>query len=415
MPVRNSLLAAIVALGACLGSSTAWGQAGPATPGPQYQGAPFGNLGPFAAAAGGTMTSVSVGPGPCLTASPNPILVVGTITLQVPLSVPCGGTGDTTLTVHSVLLGEGVSPVAFAAPGTAGFILTSNGASADPSFQAVPAGGSVTSVSATTTPCLTTSPAPITTAGTVILQNPLSVGCGGTGDSTLTAHNVLLGESTSPVAFAAPSTSGFVLTSNGGSADPTFQAVPAGGTVTSVAETVPVEFTISGSPITTAGTLAIGKATETANTVWAGPTSGGAAQPTFRAEVCADLPAGGCPYDIAYIWNGVPPSYTNCTTPTDACAAVAIPRAVSCPVNLTASVGVAQEASTGTAVVNINQIHSGSATLRGTITFTSSATGVFASAGGLTIAAGDLVQLAFPTTADATLGDISVTLACSRT
>lgn len=65
-----------------------------------------------------------------------------------------------------------------------------------------------------------------------------------------------------------------------------------GGTVTSVAETVPAEFTITGSPITTAGTLAIGKATETANTVWAGPTSGGAAQPAFRTLVVADLP--GC-------------------------------------------------------------------------------------------------------------------------
>lgn len=65
-----------------------------------------------------------------------------------------------------------------------------------------------------------------------------------------------------------------------------------GGTVTSVAQTVPVEFAIAGSPITVSGTLAITKATQNANKVWAGPSSGGDAQPTFRALVSADLPAG---------------------------------------------------------------------------------------------------------------------------
>jgi hypothetical protein len=66
----------------------------------------------------------------------------------------------------------------------------------------------------------------------------------------------------------------------------------AGGSVTSVAITVPVEFTVSGSPITTAGTIAIAKATESANQVYAGPTSGPAAAPAFRALVSADLPGG---------------------------------------------------------------------------------------------------------------------------
>lgn len=61
------------------------------------------------------------------------------------------------------------------------------------------------------------------------------------------------------------------------------------GSVTSVGITLPAEFSVAGSPVTTTGTLAITKATETANTVWAGPTSGGAAQPAFRALVAADL------------------------------------------------------------------------------------------------------------------------------
>lgn len=67
-------------------------------------------------------------------------------------------------------------------------------------------------------------------------------------------------------------------------------AVSATGTVTSVAVTVPSFLSASGSPVTTSGTIAITLATETANTVFAGPTSGGAATPTFRALVAADIP-----------------------------------------------------------------------------------------------------------------------------
>lgn len=54
---------------------------------------------------------------------------------------------------------------------------------------------------------------------------------------------------------------------------------------------MPSFLSVSGSPITTSGTFAITLATETANTVFAGPTSGGAATPTFRALVSADIPS----------------------------------------------------------------------------------------------------------------------------
>ncbi len=76
--------------------------------------------------------------------------------------------------------------------------------------------------------------------------------------------------------------------------------------VTSVALTMPVEFAVSGSPVTGDGTFAVTKATETANTVWAGPTTGAAAQPTFRALVAADIPSGasGQPTDILVISPG---------------------------------------------------------------------------------------------------------------
>ncbi len=63
------------------------------------------------------------------------------------------------------------------------------------------------------------------------------------------------------------------------------------GSVTSVDMTVPSSIlSVSGNPITSSGTLAVTLATQTANFVWAGPTTGSAATPTFRALVAADLP-----------------------------------------------------------------------------------------------------------------------------
>ena len=62
-----------------------------------------------------------------------------------------------------------------------------------------------------------------------------------------------------------------------------------GGTVTSVALTAPSIFTVSGSPVTTTGTLDFALNTQSANTVFAGPASGGAATPTFRGLVFDDI------------------------------------------------------------------------------------------------------------------------------
>jgi len=68
---------------------------------------------------------------------------------------------------------------------------------------------------------------------------------------------------------------------------------PGVGTVTSVGLALPTSvFDISGSPVTSSGTLTATFDTQSANTHFSGPTSGGAATPTFRALVTADLPAG---------------------------------------------------------------------------------------------------------------------------
>lgn len=65
------------------------------------------------------------------------------------------------------------------------------------------------------------------------------------------------------------------------------------GTVTSVGLALPGIFSISGSPVINSGTLTGTLATQSANLVWAGPTTGSAAAPTFRALVTADFPTSG--------------------------------------------------------------------------------------------------------------------------
>ncbi len=61
---------------------------------------------------------------------------------------------------------------------------------------------------------------------------------GGTGRASLTAHDVLIGNGTTAVTLLSPSTAGFLLTSNGVSADPTFQAPATSGDVVGPASSV---------------------------------------------------------------------------------------------------------------------------------------------------------------------------------
>jgi hypothetical protein len=62
------------------------------------------------------------------------------------------------------------------------------------------------------------------------------------------------------------------------------------GSVTSVGLSLPNIFTVTGSPVTSTGTLTASLATQTANQILAGPTTGSAAAPAFRALVAGDLP-----------------------------------------------------------------------------------------------------------------------------
>lgn len=137
---------------------------------------------------------------------------------------------------------------------------------------------------------------------------------GGTGAATLTANGVLLGNGTSPISAVA--LTGDQLLRGVTASAPTAATLPncasanealnynttthaftcatisAGtGTVTSVAQTVPSVFSITGSPVTTSGTLAIDWATgQTQNRVLASP-NGSSGQVALRALVGADIPA----------------------------------------------------------------------------------------------------------------------------
>lgn len=129
---------------------------------------------------------------------------------------------------------------------------------------------------------------------------------GMTGDNTVFNTSVT-GSPVTTTGTLAPSlhtqTANLVLAgpTSGGAVAPTFRSLvsgdlPAGlGSVTSVAMTgdgTVFNASVTGSPVTTSGTLAPALISQAANTVFAGPTSGGSVAPTFRTLVASDIPAG---------------------------------------------------------------------------------------------------------------------------
>jgi hypothetical protein len=97
----------------------------------------------------------------------------------------------------------------------------------------------------------------------------------------------------------------------------TISATGGTGTVTSVGLSLPSIFTVTGSPVTTAGTLTATFTTELANTVFAGPSSGGAATPTFRPLVAGDIPALPYAQDSFTIIQTDLGTYPTASSPTD--------------------------------------------------------------------------------------------------
>ncbi len=135
-----------------------------------------------------------------------------------------------------------------------------------------------------------------------ITSGVFNVSRGGTGISTYAKGQIVYSDAINSLAALDLGSNGTVLTANSATGLPEWKAIPAssGGTVTSVAATVPSFLTVSGSPITDAGTLAVDLADQQAGEVFAGPLTG-TGKPAFRGLASVDIPD----LDAAKIISGI--------------------------------------------------------------------------------------------------------------
>ncbi len=193
--------------------------------------------------------------------------------------------------VHTVTILAPTPTTAFsltlpaALPGSTGLALVSNTTTGGLTWS-TSAIGTVTSVAMTVPSFLSISGSPITSNGTLALTlsgTALPVANGGTGlTTTPTNGQLLIGNGTNYSLTTLTAGTGVSVTNGVGSIS------IANTGVTSVALALPSIFTISGSPVTTTGTLTGTLASEAANTVFAAP-NGSAGAPTFRSLVAADV------------------------------------------------------------------------------------------------------------------------------
>lgn len=283
----------------------------------------------------GTVTSVGLTAPNIFAVTGSPVTTSGTLDLALEsqaqntfLASPSGGAG----TPFFRIITRNDLPIT---PGSnVTFSLNSSGGLAINASVSGGGGGSVTSVDSTTpTSLFTVSGNPITLSGTLayaltnaasskVWAGPVSgadatptyrslvagdiptlpftkisgtvpVGQGGTNLTATPANGQLpIGNGTDyTLATITPGTG--VQVSNGSGTITVSATGALGGTVTSVAQSVPASLlSISGTPITTAGTLAIGLTSAASGQFWAGPTSGAATTPAYRALVAADIPSG---------------------------------------------------------------------------------------------------------------------------
>lgn len=182
-------------------------------------------------------------------------------------------------------------PAAAAAPAAGDIILSQSNGSGPSTIRVIPA-----TAGTLPTGALMHSGSNVFAAGTL----PLTMG--GTGqtsastaiqsflDTISTTQGTILYRGASSWAALSPGTSGQVLRTGGASANPSWATVSGTGTVTSVGASGPTGIFTWSSAITASGTLTATLATQSANTVLAGPTTGSAATPAFRALVAADIP-----------------------------------------------------------------------------------------------------------------------------
>ena len=170
-----------------------------------------------------------------------------------------GGTGDALSPVAGAVVYSTGSKFALSTLGSIGQVLTSNGTAA-PTWVTLTGTGTVSSVAVSGgTTGLTTSGGPITTSGTITIGGTLAVASGGTGQTTYTNGQLLIGNTTGNTLTKATLTAGTNVTITNGSGAITINAADQYvGTVTSVGGTGTVNgITLTGT-VTSSGSLTLG-------------------------------------------------------------------------------------------------------------------------------------------------------------
>jgi hypothetical protein len=175
--------------------------------------------------------------------SGNAANVTGTV------AIANGGTGQTTAA-------NAINALLPSQTGNTGKFLSTNGSVA--SWTTAGGSGTVTSIDvAGGTTGLTTSGGPVTTSGTITLAGTLGVANGGTGQTTYTNGQLLIGNTTGGTLTKATLTQGSGITITNGAGSITIAATNA-GTVTSVGVSGGTTgLTTSGGPVTGAGTITL--------------------------------------------------------------------------------------------------------------------------------------------------------------
>lgn len=223
--------------------------------------------------------------------------------LTTPVAVANGGTGlTTTPTNGQLLIGNGTNyTLATITQGTG--ITVTNGAGsitvANAGVTSIAGTANQITASASTGAVTLSLPSAITAPGSLTVTTNLTVsgltantmvysGTGGliTSAGAATNGQILIGSTgAAPVRAALTQGTGISITNGAGS------ITIANTGVTSVALSAPSIFNVSGSPVTTTGTLGLTLATQANNTFFAGPTTGGPLAPTFRQIAFSDLSA----------------------------------------------------------------------------------------------------------------------------
>lgn len=138
--------------------------------------------------------------------------------LKPPVETVQGGTGQITLTNHGLLVGAGTASITQLPAGTAGQIIRSGGAAADPAYS-----------TATYPSTAGTSGNVLTSDGTNWLSSPASGGgIGGTVDQ----FEVVVGGAANAVTSVGPGTAGQVLQSGGAASNPVYSTATYPSTAT---------------------------------------------------------------------------------------------------------------------------------------------------------------------------------------